>query len=280
MTASDGKPLPKDEEWTDPTSSVGHMDLLDEESHRLLLWAVRLNEVGGTLTRKELRRLAQPRRPAALSVVAGLTGRDANFAEGAISSLIRRGLVEEVDAQRIAPTELGRLAVSALGMHPEETPLFEVLDTDLRSSDPLAFARVVGRIAALDRPMVVDPYCRRAQLEYLVVHTEVTKVLVSDRIDSTDLDDLVDFVESLRNRVTKLRLRMAPAAAVHDRHVIDGDRVLQIGGIAHSVGGGTTVVSEPVDMGEEVRRYYRMVWKTSERLATYKPGRRPAKHAA
>ncbi len=256
------------------------MDLLDEESHRLLLWAVRLYEVGGTLTRKELRRLAEPRRPAALSVVAGLTGRDTNFAEGAISSLIRRGLIEEVDAQRLVPTDLGRLAVSALGMHPDESPLFEVLDTDMRSSDPLAFARVVGRIAALDRPMVVDPYCRRAQLEYLVAHTDVTRVMVSDRLDSTDIDDLVDFVETLRSRDTQLRLRMAPAAAVHDRHVIDGDRVLQIGGTAHPVGGGTTVVSEPVDLGEDVRRYYRMVWKSASRLANYKPGGRATKHAA
>ncbi|MEI2699364.1 MAG: hypothetical protein V9E94_13875 [Microthrixaceae bacterium] len=205
---------------------------------------------------------------------------DTNFAEGAISSLIRRGLIEEVDAQRLVPTDLGRLAVSALGMHPDESPLFEVLDTDMRSSDPLAFARVVGRIAALDRPMVVDPYCRRAQLEYLVAHTDVTRVMVSDRLDSTDIDDLVDFVETLRSRDTQLRLRMAPTAAVHDRHVIDGDRVLQIGGTAHPVGGGTTVVSEPVDLGEDVRRYYRMVWKSASRLANYKPGGRATKHAA
>ena len=84
----------------------------------------------------------------------------------------------------------------------------------------------------------------------------------------------------LRSRDTQLRLRMAPAAAVHDRHVIDGDRVLQIGGTAHPVGGGTTVVSEPVDLGEDVRRYYRMVWKSASRLANYKPGGRATKHAA
>lgn len=253
-------------------SSVTDMDLLDEESHRLLLWAVRLFEVGGTPTRKELRRLAEPRRPAALAVVTGLSGRNRDFAESAISSLVRRGLLEEVVDQRVVPTELGRLVVNALGLHPDETPLFEVLDTDLRSSDPLAFARVVGRIAALDRPMVVDPYCRRSQLEYLVTHTSVNKVLVSDRLSDEDLDDLVEFVESIRHRETRLRLRVAPAADIHDRHVINGDRVLQIGGTAHQVGGGTTVVSEPVDLGEDVRRYYRLIWKRAERLASYRPG--------
>ena len=138
-------------------SSVFAMDLLDEESHRLLLWAVRLAEVGGSPTRKELRRYSEPRRPAALAVVSGLAGRQADFSEGAISSLVRRGLIEEVVDGRITPTEIGRMVVNALGLHPEDAPLFEVLDTDLRSSDPLAFARVVGRIAALDRPMVVDP---------------------------------------------------------------------------------------------------------------------------
>jgi hypothetical protein len=256
------------------------MDLLDEESHRLLLWAVRLFEVGGTPSRKELRRLAEPRRPAALAVVSGLAGRNADFAEGAISSLVRRGLIEEVVDQRIAPTDLGRLVVNALGLHPDEAPLFEVLDTDLRSSDPLAFARVVGRIAALDRPLVVDPYCRRPQLEYLIAHTTVNKVLVSDRLSEDDLDDLVAFVDSIRHRDTKLRLRVAPADAIHDRHVINGDRVLQIGGTAHQVGGGTTVVSEPVDLGEDARRYYRLIWKQARRLATYRPDQHPTERVA
>ena len=256
------------------------MDLLDEESHRLLLWTVRLFEVGGTPTRKELRRLAEPRRPAALAVVSGLAGRNADFAEGAISSLMRRGLLEEVVDERLAPTELGRLVVNALGLHPDEAPLFEVLDTDLRSSDPLAFARVVGRIAALDRPLVVDPYCRRPQLEYLVTHTSVNKVLVSDRLSEEDLEDLVAFVGSIKHRDTKLRLRVAPAEAIHDRHVINGDRVLQIGGTDHKIGGGTTVISEPVDLGEDVRRYYRMVWKQARRLAVYRPDERPAERVA
>ncbi|CAN5485304.1 hypothetical protein BH10ACT3_BH10ACT3_22870 [soil metagenome] len=249
------------------------MDLLDEESHRLLLWAVRLFEVGGTPTRKDLRRLSEPRRPAALAVVAGLSGRSAEFSEGALSSLVRRGLLDVVADDRLAPTELGRLVVNALGLHPEDAPLFEVLDTDLRSSDPLAFARVVGRIAALDRPMVVDPYCRRAQLEYLITHTSVNRVLVSDRLTAEDLDDLIDLIDSIKRRDTKLLLRVAPADAVHDRHVINGDRVLQVGGTLQSVGAGTTVLSEPIDLGIAAREYYRQVWKAARKLATYRPSR-------
>jgi hypothetical protein len=247
------------------------MDLLDEESHRLLLWAVRLFEVGGTPTRKELRRLAEPRRPAALAIVSGLSGRAGDFSEGAIASLDRRGLIELVAGDRIAPTELGRLVVNALGLHPDEAPLFEVLDTDLRSSDPLAFARVVGRIAAMDQPLVVDPYCRRPQLEYLVTHTSANRVLVSDRLTDADLAELVDCVNSIKRRGTKLRLRVAPAAEIHDRHVINGDRVLQVGGTAQTGGAGTTVLTEPVDLGVAVREYYRLVWKRATKLAVYKP---------
>ncbi len=250
------------------------MDLLDEESHRLLLWAVRLHEVGCTPTRKELRGLSEPRRPAALSIVAGLSGRDSHFSEGAISSLVRRGLLDQVDDGHLAPTELGRVVISALGLHPEEVPLFEVIDTDLSSSDPLAFARVVGRISALDRPMVVDPYCRLPQLEYLAAHTSVTRVLVSDRLSEAELAELVSFTTSIRRRETKLRLRVAPANAIHDRHVLNGDRVLQIGGMDRAGGGGTTVLSRPIDLEDEVRRYYRRVWQRADKLATYRPGRR------
>lgn len=261
-------------------SSVGAMDLLDEESHRLLLWAVRLDEVGAATSRKELRRLAEPRRPAGSTVIAGLAGRPADFTEGPIASLTRRGLLRTAEDGGVAPTDLGRQVISSLGSHPEDAPLFEVLESDLRSSDPLAFARVVGRIAALDRPMVVDPYCRRPQLEYLVAHTTVTKVLVSDRLSATDLDDLSTFVRSLRRRDQRLRLRVAPADAVHDRHVIAGDRVLQVGGLAVATGGGSTILTEPVDLGAAAREYYRGVWKRARKLASYKPRSETSERAA
>lgn len=249
------------------------MDLLDEESHRLLLWTVRLHEVGGTPTRKQLRRLSEPRRPAGLAVVTGLSGRHTEFAEGAISSLLRRGLLESVGDDKVQPTDLGCMVVNALGLHPEESPLFEVIDADLRSSDPLAFARIVGRIAALDRPMVVDPYCRREQLEYLISHTTVTRVLVSDRLSEAELHDLAQALTTVSNRETKLRIRVAPADAIHDRHVINGDRVLHVAAAPNGQGAGTTVVSEPVDLGPEVRRYYRSVWKRARKVATYRPSR-------
>ena len=249
------------------------MDLLDEESHRLLLWAVRLQEVGHSPTRKELRRLSEPRQPAGLAVVTGLTGREADFREGAIGSLLRRGLVEAVGDDRLSPTELGRRVIDALGLLGDGLPMFEVVDVELRSSDPLAFARVVGRVATLHRPMVVDPYCRRAELEYLALHTSVTRVLVSDRLDDDEVEDLVDFVGSIRRRDHKLRLRLASGDDIQDRCVLSDDRVLQIGGLPEPTGGGTTVVCEPLDLAGETRAYYRDVWKGAEHLATFRPDR-------
>ena len=205
--------------------------------------------------------------------MSGLAGRNADFAEGAISSLMRRGLIEEVVDDRLAPTELGRLVVNALGLHPDDAPLFEVLDTDLRSSDPLAFARVVGRIAALDRPLVVDPYCRRPQLEYLV-DPHLGEQGARERPAQRGRPRRPGRLRRVDpHRDTKLRLRVAPAEAIHDRHVINGDRVLQIGGTAHQIGGGTTVISEPVDLGEDVRRYYRHGVEAGRQLAVYRPDR-------
>jgi hypothetical protein len=249
------------------------MDLLDEESHRLLLWAVRLQEVGHSPTRKELRRLSEPRHPAGLAVVTELTGREADFREGAIASLERRGLVEVVGDDRLSPTELGRRVIDAVGLTGDGLPQFEVIDVELRSSDPLAFARVVGRVATLHRPMVVDPYCRRAELEYLSVHTSVTRVLVSDRLDADEVEDLVDLVGSIRRRDHKLRLRLASRDDIQDRCVLSGDRVLQIGGLPTPSSAGTTVVCEPRDLADRTREYYRDVWRHAERLATFVPGR-------
>jgi hypothetical protein len=225
------------------------MELLDEESHRILLWAVRLHEVGHAPTRTELADLAEGRRPAGLATVTGLDGRHSEYQEDAIDSLLRRGLDQGF-------------------------PAFEVLDADLSSSDPLAFARIVGRVAALHRPMLVDPYCRRSELEYLAAHTSVTRVLVSDRLDDDELADLADMVESLRRREHKLRLRVASAEKIQDRCVVSGDRIIQVGGLPSTNGGGTSVISEPHDLGAYAREYYRTVWRTADRLATYRPRRR------
>jgi len=248
------------------------MDLLDEESHRVLLWAVRLHEVGHAPSRVELRDLAEGRRPAGLAIVTGLAGRDSAFEESAIDSLLRRGLLQPAGTDGVAPTALGRRVIDALGLD-AGFPAFEVLDVELGSSDPLAFARIVGRIASIHRPMVVDPYCRRSELEYLCAHTSVTRVLVSDRLDVDEVVDLVEFVESLQLREHKLRLRIAPGDVVADRCIVGEDRVLQIGGLPSAGGGGATAICEAHDLDDEARSYYRQAWRDAERLASYRPGR-------
>lgn len=249
------------------------MELLDEESHRILLWAVRLHEVGHAPTRSELFQLSEGRQPSGLATVTGLTGGDPDFLEGAIDSLLRRGLLQQVGVDGVAPTALGRRVVDALGID-DGFPAFEVLDADMSSSDPLAFARVVGRVAAMHRPMLVDPYCRRSELEYLCTHTSITRVLVSDRLDDDEIDDLVDHVESLGRRQHKLRLRMADASLITDRCVLSDDRALQVGGLPASNGAGASVIAEMHDLGASAREYYREVWRNADRLATYRPRRR------
>ncbi len=189
-----------------------------------------------------------------------------------MNSLVRRGLAEERD-DRVTPTELGRLTVSALGLHPEQSPAFEVIDADLRGGRPARAGagggsdRCAGRTDR--RRSALSP---AEQLEYLARHTGVTRVLVSDRLDDDELDAIVEAVGRLGDRPWKLRVRVSPAHAVHDRHVFDDDRVLQVGGVATAtLPGGSTVLSEVTDLADEVRRYYRALWKRAERLAVHRP---------
>lgn len=249
------------------------MELLDEESHRILQWAVRLDEVGHAPTTAALQALAEGRRRVGSAVVTGLTGQDPVFEETAVASLLRRGLLRRCGTEAIAPTELGARVVDALGID-ARLPAFEVLDVDLGSSDPLAFARIVARVASMHRPMVVDPYCRRSELEYLAVHTSVTRVLVSSRLDGDEVEELVDFVGSMTGRDHKLRLRMAPAALVQDRCVISGERVALVGGLPSTSGGGSSVICEPHDVSGRIRAHYVELWRRSERLAAFRPQRR------
>jgi hypothetical protein len=55
---------------------------------------------------------------------------------------------------------------------------------------------------------------------------------------------------------------------------VSGDRIIQVGGLPSTNGGGTSVISEPHDLGAYAREYYRTVWRTADRLATYRPRRR------
>jgi hypothetical protein len=249
------------------------MELLDEESHRLLLWAVRLDEVGHAATRIELERLSTPRREAGDDLGPGLAGRAAAWVEPAVDALSRRGLVEIDDGNCVRPTRLGRYSVDAVGLE-AALPAFEVVEAQLRSGDPLAFARIVGRVAALHRPMVVDPYCRRGELEYLAAHTSVARVLVSDRLAGGELEELADVVRSARRRPVKLRLRVAPAEDLCDRWVISSDRVMAVGGTAQSTQAGATVVAECTDLAPLARDHYRGIWRRAERLASSTPERR------
>lgn len=247
------------------------MDLLDEESHRLLLWAVRLGEVGATPTEKELQQLAEPRGRVAGNIIEGLAGHDLDFAESAADALIRRGLLHADNNERLHATDLGKLVIAAMEFHPADSPLFEVLETDLRSSDVLGFARIVGRIATLHRPMIVDPYCDREQLEYVAAHTTVTRVLVSDRLSDDDLTEIAEFVDSIEGRNQRLRVRVAPASHIHDRHVISDDRVFMVSNLHYHNNVASTVITEPLDLSDSIRAHYRHVWKCAAKLAAYRP---------
>lgn len=250
------------------------MELLDEESHRLLLWLVRLDEVDHSPTAAELARLAEPRDAAGGELAARVAGAPRVHTEGALASLVRRGLVERHGGDRLAPTQLGRRAVDALGLH-VSVPAFEVIDADLRSADPLVFARIVGRVAALDAPMVVDPYCRPSELEYLVAHTGVTRVLLSDRVPRSELEGLAAVVRSVSRRERSLKVRVARAEELSDRCVVTADRVVYVGDVPPVAGApGATVLVEPVDMAPAARDHYRRIWRRAERLAAYRPRRR------
>jgi hypothetical protein len=243
------------------------MELLDEESHRLLLWAVRLDEVGHAADRTELERLATPRRAADDGIAPGLAGRTTAWTEPAVDSLVRRGFMEVDERGLMHPTRLGRRSLDAVGLD-AAFPVFEVVEAQLRSGDPLAFARIVGRVSALHRPMVVDPYCRRGELEYLAAHTSVARVLVSDRLGRGELAELAEVVRSVGRRSVELRLRVAPADEVSDRWVICSDRVIAVGGTTQTGAPGATVLAECTDLAPLARKHYRDIWRRADRLAT------------
>lgn len=197
------------------------------------------------------------------AVVAGFWS-GGQFVETMVEYCGRLGWVAS-DGVQVTITPLGSALVRALTVAPDGEVDELVLDRD----DPLALARVVGRIAALGPAMVVDPYLRVDQL-LVLVGTQVTRLLVRAG-NATDLAALKATLGAVPVDRT-IELRAVPASALHDRLVIpiEGD-VWMLGSSLNGVGRHLTTLVRLHDAAGQLRSAYEETWRSADPITIATP---------
>ncbi|KTS03649.1 hypothetical protein RSA3_18250 [Microbacterium testaceum] len=186
-------------------------------------------------------------------------------AEDPVAFLLRVGWVEE-GASGVRLTELGR-AVLAHADRPvvadaADGPLTVTIDPE----DPLAYARLFDLLSSHGDGLLVDRYLKLDGLADLIEISAVNRVLTSDE-DSRNRLSL--FRRAVGASASRIELRVAPAAQLHDRFFIPDDGPIYVlGSSLNSIAARPGVVTPIVDTAASnaVRAAYSNLWSRSRQL--------------
>lgn len=240
------------------------MQIASPHHHRALLYVKVVHGQGYRMTVAELQAYIDARVILTPSdFMARLAGMDTFVKQGVVSALRDSGWIV-VSEGRVEITELGTAVVDA--MEDDEVPGVDLINVTLDSNDPFSYARVIGHIARRGEALLVDPYFHIDQLQDVLVNTEVTRVLTSDR-------ESKGRIASLRTALSSsalpraLEMRLAPHADMHDRYVIaDSGPVDMIGTSLNGVGKRPSAVVELHTGSDEIRRLHEDIWDTATPL--------------
>lgn len=188
--------------------------------------------------------------------------------ESFLDSLIRLGWLcrAATATNRLLITDLGRALLRA--EKAEEADAADVLI--LSRDDPLAYATLIGAIAELDRPLIVDPYLKAEHLVDLIEYTSADRFLVGPKVGvgpSATMQMLVDAPSPRRHE-----LREAAAGELHDRYIVSTDAVYSIGTSMNGVKKtGTLLMPLPDIAASTIRTAMEGVWDGATTLAKSQP---------
>ncbi len=172
----------------------------------------------------------------------------------------------ELRQDRLSLTELGR----ALLADAERT---DVVDSDgavvvLDSEDPFAYGKLIAHLVKAGDGLLIDPYFRVEQLLTILIHTDITRVLLSkqhkgSREDRTAIRVALSSAPLPRN----IEIRASSDDALHDRLVVGENGVWLLGASLNSVLGSsanTMMISVPESAARTLREFANKIWNEAE----------------
>jgi len=236
------------------------VQLLDEETQSVLRIVDYAERIGDPVTTEEFRDFAMgPRRKTQFRTNPVFAITSGEKTKEPVFAFISRAKFISVGDGGIRLTRLGRLVLSEAAEI--ETEANQPKDILLAAGDEWAPRDMIRSVRQAGPCLVVDPYCREAQLNELLRHTEATRVLVGPAVGSEDFELTLGRVRPPR------RLELRVSADIHDRHVIpDAGPVLGFGTSLNAVGGNkpTIVVTLSEALSAAVRGTYNDLWDKAE----------------
>ncbi|MET8897256.1 hypothetical protein [Streptomyces albogriseolus] len=249
------------------------MEITTEAGHRLLAYISAATRRGATLTPEYLEAYAKSpfRRVQRRGSIVEMMDSFANFGgrteylETWTEYLSRVGWISVSD-NSVKLTTLGHAILADLSAPKIETASDDSSEVILDPSDPFAYVKVIGALADIGEGLLVDPYFRFDQLQTVVEHTEIKRILTSKKIGAPAISQLAlalaVFDESQRPEVRV-------ASELHDRFAIStGEKVIAIGTSLNSVGRNLSIVVPLASVaGSAIRSSHEELWVKSQVLA-------------
>jgi hypothetical protein len=251
------------------------MEIANEDGHRLLAYISAATRRGATLSpdnleayaRSPFRRMRNTTSPFQ-NFFENLTGKSEPL-ETWTQYLERVGWVKVVsDSVKLSP--LGHAILADLSAPKLDVANEDASEVILDPSDPFAYVRVIGALSDVGEGLLVDPYFRFDQLETVVEHTQMRRILTSKKIGAPAISQLA-LALAVYDEPQRPEVRVANE--LHDRFAIsEGDKVIAIGTSLNSVGKNLSIVVPLASIaGNAIRRSHEDLWASASVLEPKKP---------
>ncbi|MFE1126464.1 hypothetical protein ACFW6R_07390 [Streptomyces albidoflavus] len=247
------------------------MEIASEGTHRLLFYVSAVNRRGYKLPVSEFE--AYAKRPTRKTkTVSGVFGSSFSDLQSMMGNRVvpdeswrdyleRLGWIS-VDGGIVNLTRLGKAILDELSSPASDVQSERAIEVLLDPSDPHAYVKVIGVLSEMGEGLLVDPYFRYDQLEMIVDHTRLRRVLTSKKTGNTALSQL-QFALAVVDEDQRPEIRVSES--LHDRFAIgDNGDVVAIGTSLNSVGRNHSVVV-PISetAGKGVSSVYEQLWSAA-----------------
>jgi hypothetical protein len=249
------------------------MEITSEEAHKLLFYVNAVTRRGHRITVSEFEAYAKaPSRKSRVvnSPLQGFATLSARLGGQRIPNetwleYLSRLQWVSLEGDRVKLTGLGKAVLDELSSPSVDSGSEEATEVLLDPSDPHAYVKVIGVLGELGDGMLVDPYFRYDQLEMIVEHTQIRRILTSRKTGNTALSQL-QFALAVIGEDQRPEMRVADT--LHDRFAIgDNSSVVAIGTSLNSVGRNhSVVVPLSATAGKAVASVYEDLWSQANKL--------------
>ncbi|MHB9860613.1 hypothetical protein [Streptomyces sp. YIM S03343] len=176
----------------------------------------------------------------------------------------------KVTGESVKLTPLGHAILADLSAPKLDVSNEDASEVILDPSDPFAYVRVIGALSDIGEGLLVDPYFRFDQLETVVEHTQIRRILTSKKIGAPAISQLALALAVID---APQRPEVRVANELHDRFAIsEGDKVIAIGTSLNSVGKNLSVVVPLASIaGNAIRRTHEDLWTNATVLKPKNP---------